>query len=437
MSLWDRVTSMIALAPWDHPERIELSETIDEQFARATRQAAPRPWRPASTSEALGVPAIFGVVTSIANVCSTLSMRGLRNGVEMEERPRLLIRPDPYKTTRDFLRETVWPMAVYGEAWWWVATRSQGMATSLIPVDPREVTVEAPHDDWLRPVIRWRGKPMPRDDMRQIVHSREPGGLRGFGPLQACGAAISISVEAQEWAANFYADGGNPSVNLHSELELEADEAASLREQWVETPANMPQVTSGPLLLREIGGNVDRAQMLEARTWNVGDVARMFNYPGSLIEFAREGASLTYQNVASEFDKLMKACLLPNYLEPIEQAMSDLLPRDIVARFNQDAILRADVKTRYEVYGMGASTVDPITGEQLLTVREARAMEGRAPGDIENAPMPASPPSAMPGPIPLSMREIRCRTCKRLLGRAEGAAELRCAHCKSVQLSAA
>jgi LSD1 subclass zinc finger protein len=156
----------------------------------------------------------------------------------------------------------------------------------------------------------------------------------------------------------------------------------------------------------------------------------MFHIPGSLLEYARAGSALTYQNVSDEFDKLLRQCLLPDYLEPIEQAISDQLPRATAARFNTDALLRADVKTRFEVYQIAVTA-------GIMTVEEARAKEGLGSGDIETAPVPPSPPQAYPTTTPtLSMRDIRCRTCSRLLGRAEGAAELRCSHCKTVQLSA-
>lgn len=417
MSLWDRVAAMVALAPWDHPP-IQLStdtENIDQQLARIDRQAAARPWRVASIDEALGVPAISGAVTLVSNVSGTMTARVFRNNVPLPdgERPRVAVRPNPFGTPRLFFHQTVFSMAARGEAWLWAASRDgYGYATSLVPVPAYEVMVEAPTGDWLRPEIRWRGKLMPRGDMIHIPFSLEPGALRGKGPLQMCGAAVSVAVESQEWAANFFADGGHPSIHLHSDIELTGDEAADLRTQWTETPPNMPQVTSGPMSLTELGVNVPAAQMLEARNRTAGDVAQMFHIPGSLLEYAREGSSLTYQNVSDEFDKLLRQCLLPDYLEPIEQAISDQLPRATAARFNTDALLRADVKTRYEVYQIAVDS-------GIMTVEEARAKEGLGRGDIETAPVPPSPPQAFPSQTP-RLSAFRCPSCSRKLAESAG-----------------
>ena len=67
---------------------------------------------------------------------------------------------------------------------------------------------------------------MPNRDMRQITYLRDSSSLRGVGPLQLCQAAISVSVEAQEFAANFDADGGTtnaPVIRSADELDDDPD----------------------------------------------------------------------------------------------------------------------------------------------------------------------------------------------------------------------
>jgi hypothetical protein len=255
-----------------------------------------------------------------------------------------------------------------------------------------------------------------------------PLDLRGVGPLQLCGAASSVSVEAQEWAANFFASGGYPSVVLKSEVELDEVEAANLKRQWIETPPNMPKVTNPGMELQEFGANPQGAQMMQARDYQNGDAARMFGIPGSLLDYSTPGSSLTYQNLEGEFGKFVRGCLAPNYLSPIEQALTDLLPRAVVARFYVDGLLRADVKTRYEVYASGITS-------GVLTVDEARTKEGLAPGNVELAPVSPAMPAATPAslPIPRTAMEVRCdgrmvkrragipsvESCHRLLTRGE------------------
>ena len=61
---------------------------------------------------------------------------------------------------------------------------------------------------------KWRNKTIPTDDIEHGFFLRDVGGLRGMGPLQLCGAAVSAAVEADEWASRFFGRGGVPSVVL-------------------------------------------------------------------------------------------------------------------------------------------------------------------------------------------------------------------------------
>ena len=414
MGLRDSIRAV--LAPFSPIEELPLNERAIDSFTNypdletqllAVQGLTARPWRAPSITDAVGVPAIYRAVTLIANTTGSLSLNAYRKGRRLsnEDRPRLIVRPNPFTTPRDFFRDTAYAMATRGEAWWWVAARGpDGEALSLLPVNPAEVTVEENERDLRYPIVKWRGRTMPNADMVQITLLREPGALRGAGPLQVCGAAISVAVEAQQWAANFFAAGGYPSILIKAAMMLEPAEAEALKAQWLETYSNTPKVIDpGIEGVDELGKNVEGAQMMEAREYQVGDAARMFGIPASMLDHAVPGSSLTYQNLETEFAKFVRACLWPNYLEPIEQAMSDLLTRSTTARFNIDALQRADSATRFNNYQVGISA-------GFMTADEARVSEGWEPGDVENAPAPFAPPAAIPGPIAKrsAAEPIRC-----------------------------
>jgi phage portal protein BeeE len=272
--------------------------------------------------------------------------------------------------------------------------------------------------------------------------------LRGEGPLQLGQIAVSIAVEAQVWAANFYGGGGHPSdiVKWNGELD------ATLRDEFgVEDPdaglsetdrlkaQYMARDTNTPLVIDQriesiTPGQIDMggAQMLEARLHQNGDAARLFGLPGKFVEYVQSGTSLTYQTLESAFTDLVKTCLQPLYLEPIEQAMSDLLTRSTAARFNVRGFLRADSKTRYQVHEIAIKA--GIYGPEY-----AQREEGILPGDVEYAPIPFAPPQAVPTPLPRAAsnedeREVRhlCGTRTRFLGTTRGGSQHYCSHCKQL-----
>ncbi len=437
-------------------DETEIAEFLGRVAGASTTRAYTAP----SVTEALGVPAIHRAVALIASTTGMLSVQGFRNGELMDglegrpQAPRLIARPDPFRTPQSFYAGTAADMAKYGEFVWWIASRdNDGLASTLIRVPLNELSVEENPDNRLLPRYTWQGKNgstvkgtrySPANADGRFVHEvyplGEPFALRGFGPMQLCGAATSVTVEAQAWAANFYGEGGYPreiirkrgtlDPTLRDPTTFEPDaaglsEADILRAQWVNRPNNVPRVIDDAIedvTTRE--PSASGAQMLEARQFQNGDAARMFGIPGSLLEYQQPGASLTYQNLEGEFTKFARTCLQPLYLEPIEQALSDLLTRSTVARFNVKGFLRADVKTRFEVHGIA---IDKGIYGPDYAMRE----EGILPGDVEYAPVPVAPPVSLPRAASSAMRDVRCPRCARLVVRATGPVEAWCRHCKA------
>jgi hypothetical protein len=188
--------------------------------------------------------------------------------------------------------------------------------------------------------------------------------------------------------------------------------------------------------------NEQGAQMLGARDRGDGEAARMFGIPGALLEYGVAGASLTYQNLADVWVNFVRGCLAPNYLEPIEQALTDLLPRSTVARFDTTGLQRADDRTRWDIYQIAVNVLG-----QEEAAEFARVNEGLAPGSPEVAAILPAPPAAIPASLPevrTAAVEIRCdrlapkrrggitklETCNRLLS-TTGSFVGRCPRCKA------
>ena len=419
--------------------------SFEDQLAAVQRRRQLH--RGTSVPEALGVPSIFGAVSLISNTVGSLSLEAFRKGnrLPQDNAPRLIQRPNPFTTLRIFLRDTAFHLATRGEAWWWIAVTDpiDGSPMSLVPVPPWEIIVNRNDRDRLRPEIRWGDRVMPNDRMRQITYLPDHEGLRGVGPLQLCGAAVSVAVEAQEWAANFFT-GSIPSIIGTTDQDMTEDELAQLDRQWNEKAPNLPRWLTNGMTMSESPFDPDKAQLTEARADNVGDVARMFNMPGSLIEYQMSGSSLTYQNQQDIWDDFARRCLSPHYLEPIEQEMSDLLTRSTVSRFNLKQLLRASPKERMEVHRTAIET--GIYGPEV-----AAQEEGYVPGNVDYAPVPLAPPQAIPSSLPgdrgpmgaptvmtpllrtaLQAQSVRCPNGHLLAELASPPYRFTCFRCKSV-----
>ena len=419
--------------------------SLDEQLAKIQRPYY-HPWSTASVDEALSSPAIFAGVALITNTVATLSLEAYRKGVRLdsEQAPRIVVRPDPFSTLRSFLQRSAFYLVTRGELWWWIAKRDplDNSPMSVIPAPPWEITVEQTTDR-LRPVIRWSDRVIDNDDIRHIQYLPGRNG-RGIGPLQQCGAAVSVAVESEQWAANFFS-GSVPSIIGTTDQDMTGDELELMDTQWMEKPPNFPRWLTNGLTMSESPFTPEKAQLRDVRDANVGDAARMFNVPGALLEYQMSGSSLTYRNDETIWTDFQRRCLSPHYLEPMEQEMSDLLTRSTVARFNLDQLLRASAKERAEI-----NEINIRSG--VYDAEYAARREGIIPGAVDYAPVPQALPQAVPtrlpgdGPAGLApppmfaisraMHEIRCGQCGRVAGRVSGAAEIVCKRCGAMVVAA-
>ena len=347
----------------------------ERQRARRGAPAAP------TVREALGQPAIYRSISLLASAAGSLTPIEYIDGRPQEVASTVVRRPAQEWTPGSFWWITAQDMATYGESIWLVTKRDAAdFASDVVPVPPFSMRSEwdGIRHRWF---VRRDGREFEQDPRNvkhiPLIRDRETG--RGRGPLQACGAAVNVVVEADNWAQRWFV-GGMPSLYLDSEMPIDEKEATAVKEQWLTDPPNIPKVGYG-FDPSTIGWNPEQAQLNGARMFNRGEVALMFGIPGRLLEYAESGSSVTYANVGDLATELVRLTLAPLYLEQIEQAFSDLLPRGHEVRFDVEGFQRADVKTRYDVYEKAIAL-------GIISAEQAAIDEGKAPGSREVQPTP-------------------------------------------------
>jgi phage portal protein BeeE len=375
----------------DHPG-------LTEQLLEAQGLRPAGSWAPVGIRDALAVPAVFRACTLISNLMGTFTLEAWRSGVRMDglegrpDPPRITQRPDPFRTSRDFWRGVGWNLATRGEADLYIGARdSYDLPLSVLNVPPAELMGEwADTRDELTHTVtwKWRDVPVRSRDIVQIVFAQEPGSPRGVGPLQLCGAAVSVARESLEWSANYYGGGGIPSVLLSPRTPISTQEAAVIKAAWMAGDSNTPKVAAD-VDATVLSSNGQQADIANARLQSVADVACMYGIAPELLEHGMVGggSALSYRNLSDLGTDLVRFCLVPGYLEPTEQAISDLLPRSTIGRFNVDELERADAETRFRIYESGIRS-------GVLTADDGKRAEGMLPGSSQYAPVP--PNAALP-----------------------------------------
>jgi len=200
-----------------------------------------------------------------------------------------------------------------------------------------------------------RGKPIPfRKD--EIFHIPGLGydGLVGYSPVKMAMEAVGLGLAAEEFAARFYSNGANvggfittpEAVKDRDALKKEIDDKfAGLGK------AHKIMVLENGMTFTKLNMNLDEAQFLETRRFQIEEIARIYRMPLHMIQ---DLSHATFSNIEHQDLAYVKRTLLPWVKRwEIGTDTQNLTARDraqgLFSRLNMDELLRGDAPTRANV----------------------------------------------------------------------------------------
>lgn len=332
-------------------------------------------------AEARRLPAVVRAKSLLMATAASFQPLAYRAGVAMAVQPRIVSRPDPFRSRWEHVAQTVDSLIETGCAIWRHADADPESGK------PRVATV-LPHDEvsieWdgrrILPRYRWRDRDV-TGEVTHITIGRRPGELHGRGPLNEILPYLAAVKAAEDYAAEWFASGGIPPVVLKAiSGSLTQTEATAAKAQWVtsrEEGGATPVVFGKDWDIQFPPVNPQSGQMQESRSYGATIVATGLGIPAALLHVQTSGATITYTNPSGALEELVKTTLAPQYLAPIEAAWSDLTPATQVVRFDLNDMHRADISGRFALY-------EKAIAGGWMTVEEARANEGWS-DDIDHA----------------------------------------------------
>jgi len=317
-----------------------------------------------SPDAALTIPAVYRGTALITSMVG--QFRPIVYGPddqELDPQPSVITRPDDDLTREGFLSQLAMCLVQDGDAWLWPKRRAwDGYPLSVQLLDPSEVVLTW-NDKRTAAKVRWRDTDLvPGKDVWRVSIGRRVGHLEGLGPLRAGLPALQAIAEAEAYAAAWFASSGVPSVVIKSPGTIADTEASTIKTRWLDGGlAGTPRVLGGGMEADFPGVDPQSAQLLETRAAAAREVGRLLGIPAPLLLIDTQGSSVTYANAATLLTEFVRATLAPQYLAPVEQALSDLLPRGQVVRFHLGELDRVSIAERFAIYtdatAMGA--LDP------------------------------------------------------------------------------
>lgn len=288
----------------------------------------------------------------------------------------------------------------WGNSYCEIVWDENGEPAKLIPRHPTLITPYRSDSDLLMYEIKSDGGGGARDvDRSQMLHVPGLGGngIVGWSVIRLAAESIGVGMGQEQMAAAYFGNKAKPGIVIKVPGVLDDKAFARLRNsvdtQYTRENAFGALVLENGIEATTFSIPMNEAQFLESREFQGEEIAcRWFRLPPHVVGYLRRA---TFSNIESQDLYFEKHTMRP-WLVRFEQEMNrKLFSRRDWGRFyvkhNVDALLRADIRTRYEAYKSAILTgwksrnevreledLDPIDGLDELPLPEAIFGKGAA-----------------------------------------------------------
>jgi HK97 family phage portal protein len=329
---------------------------------------------------ALGVPAVGAAVNFLSNTIAGLPIhvyergRGGRRRINGPVATILHDAVNPEWTSYRWRRYAAMCALTSGRGLTWIERLDGGRVAGLWPLDPGRVTVEMLGGRRRYRYRRPEGGENVYDgaDVLDWQYMEHQDQIKARSPIMQNKDVIGAAIAATIYGSKFMQAGGVPPFAVTGNFQSgdAMRRAADDLQQAVQAAAKEDRqalVLPSGLEIKAIGGDPEKAQLVELQRFMVEQIARIYALPPTFLQDLTHG---TYSNTEQQDLHLVKHTLR-RWIEDIEQELNLKLFGAGARRyceFNVDALLRGDFKTRMEGHAMAIQ-------HGIETPNEARARE--------------------------------------------------------------
>ena len=352
------------------PKNMQLTPKYGWVFGRSTSG------KTVNEKTALSVSAVYACVRVLSESLASLPLdlfKYLPNRGSEKDREHPLYRvlhdePNPEMTSFTFRETEMSHLLTWGNAYSQIIRNYGGQVIGLYPLMPDRMEV---HRDDTTGAIYYVYR-VRKDDVVEGLKAGDPvrlesddvlhipglgfDGLIGYSPIAMMRNSIGASLAADEYSSKFYENGATPSGVLEHPGVLKDPE--KLRDSWHKayggsSNAGKVAILEEGLTFKSISISPADAQLIEARKFQIEDIARIFRVPPHMIGDLEHA---TFSNIEHQSLEFVKYTLGP-WMARWEQAMDRALlnsseKADRYIQFNAEGLLRGDLKSRNDAYAV-------------------------------------------------------------------------------------
>jgi HK97 family phage portal protein len=356
-----------------------------------TRAVTSLPWNvggplagTVSQERALALTPVFAANRHITDLGSTLPLKPYRKTGEtrqpMPTLPKLFADLETSGLLVPWLSQAISSVVLRGNAVGMIAaTDGFGFPTNVVWLSMDRVFVD---DSTGRGVWYVDGRQVSRLDLVHVPWITVPGRTLALSPIEYYARTINAGLDTQQYGADWFKNGGVPPGTFKNTAKTVSPEAAETISDRLMSAIKRrrPLVHGSDWQFEPIAIPPEQAQFIETQKLTANQVAAIYGI--NAVEIGGEPPNgLTYSNETDRHAMQRLANIRP-YLVRFERVFASLLPDKQYVKFNEDAIIRADIKTRHDVYKIQNEI-------GLLSVNEQRALEDLPPVEGGDVRVPA------------------------------------------------
>lgn len=344
-----------------------------------------------NATSAMGVAAVYASVRILSGLVATLPLQiKRRSGDRREDASDTSIwrvlnrRPNGWQKPAQFKRMMQAHVLLRGNAYALKTRNVRGDVVALLPLHPDRVETKQLDDLSIIHIYTRKGGGRVAFGQDEILHlyGLTLDGVRGVTPITYARESIGSAMAMERHGGHVFANGANVSGVLKHAGKLTGAAHSRLEDSMEEFRSGGAR--EGKTLILEEGMDwqqialtAEDAQWIEARKFTRGEIFMFFGvFPHTVGDNegnTQLGSSLEQQTQG------MVTFTMEDHLTMWEEGVTTdcIAERDwaeLYARFNRNALVRGDIKTRWETYGKAAQF-------GLMSPNEIRALEDMNPRD--------------------------------------------------------
>jgi HK97 family phage portal protein len=337
---------------------------------------------------ALQISAVWRSVEILSKLIATLPLmvyenkNGLRQLARDSNLWQLLHEsPNSRMTTVEFWTAILLNLLFRGQGYARIQRNERtGEAEALWPMPSDQVEMRV-LDDGSEVYLYRVGSDMAVLAAENVFHLKEMGnGVIGWSRLDYMRATLGESKNAQTSANKLFANGGKPTGILMVDNVLNKEQRAAIQNNFAEMATGTTSrlyVLEANMKYEQINLSPEDMQLLTTRQFTVQEIGRWFGVPSILLN-QTEGTTTLGSSSADIIETFYKLTIRPMVIN-IEAALRKRVMNSgqrarYTVEYSMDALLRASLKDRMEIYAKAVQN-------GLKNRNECRQLENDAPFD--------------------------------------------------------